>query len=628
LNRDRTGTSRLHRAEHLQKAERLQRAVRVLKQASSFGSARDRRAWRAAHRVADDATPKFVNTLLLNVRDTKSQVNVANLSRQVASGNVTGIQRALIKPGLNDDLRRLYRGQIQDTLNEAGVASVKLQPKVLAATFGRFDLTNPRAVEWARTKAATLVVAIEESTMQTIRTVIADGIQNGVPVRTTARKLRQSIGLTSRQWQSVNNFEDKLIRAGASRAAAEKGAERFSKVVLRRRAENIARTETIAAGFQGRTELWDQAHDRGLIDRAEVKRKWIVTPDDRLDKFICLPMSGQTVGMEQPFITGQGNPVPGPPAHPQCRCDVILVIPGDSIFDDPTPRSASRAAQEGGTGIGTAARVLTPGGRPAVTTPGAVGSQVPAGTTASTTITPPSTQVPAGRRALRARPGEEPLTLPTGPPRPAPGPAAVTPEEVFTRHPNLESMRGNLIVEDFTDFRVREVVDDLALLSDNILKQMADKGVQYQVTATKTIPEMLGSPSLGKKRPPGWKSGTWKDVRGGYFSRASTGESKVLINVNKTGGSSSVALHEYGHAIGDKLGLNFASELKAANIRNLDGLPKYFTQGGKRGTRGRREMLAESTAMWHKPIGNLTGKQRVAAFVDEDFANWLDKQLR
>lgn len=572
---------------------------------------------------------------------------------------MTGIQRALIKPGLNDDLRRLYRGQIMDTLNEAGVASVKLQPKVLAGVFGRFDLTNPRAVEWARTKAATLVVAIEETTMQTIRTVIADGIKNGVPVRTTARKLRQSIGLTSRQWQSVNNFEDKLIKAGASQAAAQKGAERFSKVVLRRRAENIARTETIAAGFQGRTELWDQASDRGLIDKSEVKRKWIVTPDDRLDSAICLPMSGQTVGMEQPFITGLGNPVPGPPAHPQCRCDVILVIPGDSIFDDPTPRSASRARQEGGIGVGTAARVLTPGGRPAVTTPGAVGSQVPTGTTATTTITPPTPptptprrtrarrqapadstpsrtiqpgqtpagQAPPGFRRVQTRPGEEPIFLPA-PGQRLPRPSDVTPEEVFTRHPNLESMRGNLIVEDFADFRVREMVDDLALVSDNILKQMADKGVQIQLSTTKTIPEMIGSPRLAKKRPPGWKSGTWKDVRGGYFSSPITGEGRVVINATKTGGSTSVSLHEYGHAIGDKLGLNGASELRAANIRNLDKLPRYFTQGGARGTRGRREMLAESTAMYYKPLGQLTGKQRVAAFVDEDFANWLDKMLR
>lgn len=535
---------------------------------------------------------------------------------------MTGIQRALIKPGLNDDLRRLYRGQIRDVLNEAGVASVKLQPKVLAATFGRFDLTNPRAVEWARQKAATLVVAIEESTMQTIRTVIADGIQNGVPVRTTARKLRQSIGLTSRQWQSVNNFEDKLIRAGASRAAAEKGAERFSKVVLRRRAENIARTETIAAGFQGRTELWDQASDRGLIDRDEVKRKWIVTPDDRLDKFICLPMSGQTVNMDQPFITGQGNPVTGPPAHPQCRCDVILVIPGTSVFDDPPERrSASRERS-----------IVTP----QVSTPGTA-----ARTAATTTITPPTTQipagqVPAGRRALQARPGEQPLTLPTGPPQPPPRPINPTPEEVFQRHPQLEVLRGRINIENFADPRVRDVVDDFARISPRVLKKAAKAEVNFGVSATKSVPDMLGLPEMNRRRPRGWQSGTWRQVGGGYFPSKNT----ALVSVGRRGASQSVALHEYGHAIGRNLvevgtpkgarfvSLDAATATRDANRRVWDKLPRYFKQGGRGGRVGSEEMFAESTAFYYKPPPGMTGKEAVERFVDKDFAKWLDKQLK
>ena len=588
------------------------------------------------HGIADRNTPRVTNTLILEVRDTKRNVNLTGLSRAVAAGNVKGIEDALLLTDLDAGLKAKYGKQIGEVLNEAGIANVKRQPKVLAATFGRFDLTNPRAAEWARQKSSTLVREITEGSKLTIRRIVADGIENGVPVRTTARRLRSSIGLTQRQWTSVSNFRERAIDAGMSLPRAEKVADRFAQKVHRRRAELIARTETIDASIQGRTELWDQAADRGLIEQDKVQRMWIVTPDDRLDSLICLPMAGQKRGLKEQFLTGDNRLVNGPTAHPGCRCDVILVIPGTSVFgQDPDERSASQRRQAGTVftpegkvvprRLPPGLNLLTPGGKPAVTTPGAAGSQVPAGTTASTTITPPTPKPPT-RRALRARPGEEPLTLPTGPPRPAPGPAAVTPEEVFTRHPNLETMRGNLIVEDFTDFRVREVVDDLALLSDNVLKKMADKGVEYRVTATKTIPEMLGSPGLAKKRPPGWKRGTWKDVRGGYFSRGD--EAKVLINVNKTGGSASVGLHEYGHAIGDKLGLNLAPELRAANIRNLDNLPSYFTQGGRRGTRGRREMLAESTAMWHKPIGNLTGKQRVAAFVDEDFANWLDKQLR
>ena len=148
----------------------------------------------------------------------------------------------------------------------------------------------------------------------------------------TARRLRSSIGLTDRQWQSVANFQNKQIKRGVSANVAQGKADRFALKVLRRRATNIARTETIKSGFQGRQELWSQARDRGLIDPTTTKRRWIVTPDDELDEATCEPMAGQEVGMDEMFVTGLGDPVEGPPAHPQCRCDVVIVIPGRSLF--------------------------------------------------------------------------------------------------------------------------------------------------------------------------------------------------------------------------------------------------------------------------------------------------------
>ncbi len=315
----------------------LSRLERVLKAASKFRSKRNRRAWQTTHRIADKAVPRFAGTLLFEVRNTQKKINVAALSRAVASGNISEMEKLLLLPDLDANLKRKYRKQMHDVLNEAGVASVKLQPKVLAGAFGRFDLTNPRAVRWAQQKSATLVAAdITPSVQATIRTVIASGIRDGVPVRETARRLRSSFGLTPNQWNSVANFQNKQLAAGVTPKRAQESAEAFSRKVLRRRALNIARTETIDAGVQGRAELWDQAADKGLIDRSKVTRQWIVTPDDRLDEIICAPMpdmaENQNVKIDGMFTTGIGDLVSGPPAHPQCRCDVILNIPGPSLF--------------------------------------------------------------------------------------------------------------------------------------------------------------------------------------------------------------------------------------------------------------------------------------------------------
>lgn len=310
--------------------------VRVLKAALKFRGKKDRRSWLTTHRIADKHRPRMVSTLLTETRGIRNKVNVARLSRAVAAGNVAEMEATLLLPSLDANLKRKYNRQMRNALNEAGVASVKLQPKVLAGAFGNFNLTNPRAIAWAQQRSATLVAEVTNSVKATIRTMIAQGIEQGIPVRTTARRMRDTVGLTTRQADAVQNFRAKQLARGVPADIAEKRTARYNTLQLQRRAEMIARTETIDAALQGRAELWDQAADKGLIDRDKATRRWIVTPDDLLDEFICEGMdrnpNNQKVPLDGMFETKQGNLVHKPPAHPGCRCDVVLNVPGKSIF--------------------------------------------------------------------------------------------------------------------------------------------------------------------------------------------------------------------------------------------------------------------------------------------------------
>ena len=275
----------------------------------------------------------MVNTLLTELRGVRSKISVRAVSLAVASGNVSAIESALLLPSLDAALKRKYNSQIRAVLNDAGVASVKLQPKVLAGSFGSFDLTNPRAVEWARQKSSTLVAEVSNGQKAFVRRVIAEGIDEGIPVGQTARRLRDRIGLTVREEESVQNFQNKMFAKKVPLSAAEidKRTARYARLVLKRRAEKIARTETIDAAIQGRKELWRQAVDKGLLDEEKVTQRWIVTPDDLLDSFICAPMAGVEVGLDEQFILPDGRAVDGPTAHPHCRCDVILIVPKPDI---------------------------------------------------------------------------------------------------------------------------------------------------------------------------------------------------------------------------------------------------------------------------------------------------------
>jgi hypothetical protein len=55
-----------------------------------------------------------------------------------------------------------------------------------------------------------------------------------------------------------------------------------------------------------------------------------VAEDDRLDTVICEPMphlpENQNVPVDGDFVTGTGQRIMTPPAHPNCRCAVALVL--------------------------------------------------------------------------------------------------------------------------------------------------------------------------------------------------------------------------------------------------------------------------------------------------------------
>jgi hypothetical protein len=125
---------------------------------------------------------------------------------------------------------------------------------------------------------------------------------------------------------TVNETIRRLVRDGGPRGlvalrgvAGEEGAivELIPEGLFARyesRAETYVRTEVAAAySFQFREGL----HDARRI-LPDLMRRWCC--DGKACPQICMPMDGQVVALEQPFIGGDGSTIEGQPAHPRCRC--------------------------------------------------------------------------------------------------------------------------------------------------------------------------------------------------------------------------------------------------------------------------------------------------------------------
>jgi hypothetical protein len=179
------------------------------------------------------------------------------------------------------------------------------------------DGVNPEAVRWAERQAARLVRNVNADTRLAIRALIVAAEARGIAPRDVARRIRNIVGLLPAQVEAVVRYEARLLEQGVAPATAAKRAQRYAEAQLRVRALRIARTELASATNHGQQALWQLAKLRGVLP-ADTRRVWIATHDDLLDRHICLPLDGETAGLDEPFPGGHMVP----PAHPGCRCAV------------------------------------------------------------------------------------------------------------------------------------------------------------------------------------------------------------------------------------------------------------------------------------------------------------------
>lgn len=180
----------------------------------------------------------------------------------------------------------------------------------------RFDGKNLAAQRAAKKAAARAVTIVTNETKAAIRAVIVRAIADGIDPYTAARMIRPMVGMTGPQAMAAMNFLSEMQNSGLSPARIDAAMARYVAKAIRLRAKTIARTELMTALNAGANESFLQARAAGLLGHNAMK-VWITTPDDACA--VCIPMDGQRVPLDKEFG------IPGPPAHPNCRCTISVV---------------------------------------------------------------------------------------------------------------------------------------------------------------------------------------------------------------------------------------------------------------------------------------------------------------
>jgi phage portal protein BeeE len=275
--------------------------------------------------IADKLAPKWRRLFIQAVKEAQGRVSLDQLARALASGDLNRVERLLQLKDLFAALKdpEAVPGLLRQTTQAAGDAAAQTLGDALGLDMA-FDAHNPAVVAWLQSNADELLVNFEQATGVAVREVIETAFKEGLPVDEAAKLIQSVIGLDERRATSVANFRDELVASEADNI--ETRVAKYAAASLADRALTIARTETIRAANGGQNLLWQQAADAGQLIPERTVRVWIVTEDDRLDTEICEPMDGQEVGLEEPFVTGEGEEIDHPPAHPNCRCAIGLRI--------------------------------------------------------------------------------------------------------------------------------------------------------------------------------------------------------------------------------------------------------------------------------------------------------------
>jgi len=297
-----------------------------------------------------------------NIR-TRAQLNA--IAAAIERGDIAGAVRSV---GLDPASFRPFDRTIEQAFEAGGQKTLGIVPAVARGDGARlrvdFNIRNPTAETWLRTHSGTKIVQIIEDQRTMVRTHLTESMTQGIGPRTaaldlvgrinptTGRREGGVLGLTSSQAEWVRNYRQEVANGSSAALNRNLRDKRFDAAVqrsirtgepipadtqsamvnayknraLRNRAETIARTEAMASIHQSQEEAMRQAMEAG-IDPDSVGYVWRTAADSSRVRDSHATMNGQEVGVDEPFVTGNGVRLmyPGDPDGPpeeiiNCRC--------------------------------------------------------------------------------------------------------------------------------------------------------------------------------------------------------------------------------------------------------------------------------------------------------------------
>ena len=297
----------------------------------------------------------------------ENDINLAQVTRLIEEGNFAAIP-ALVNDAAVAAAFVAFTKEMQGAYIAGGTYGEQIA-NASRIQFS-FDVTRPNNAAYYNQYQANRIVQISQEAQKTVTQILAREVPAGTPPAKTARMIRDNIGLTTKQEQAVSNYraylsarnldnpqQREMMRNalnrelrdkrmdGAIRRALEsekpltqaeidKRVNAYRRKYIKRRSENIARTESTRLLNGGSYQYWQDAAAQGVVDADQIVRRWIYTKDGRTrDAHVSIPsMNPDGVGLRESFKSPLGQiRFPGDPSASaanvvNCRCTVFTRV--------------------------------------------------------------------------------------------------------------------------------------------------------------------------------------------------------------------------------------------------------------------------------------------------------------
>lgn len=282
--------------------------------------------------IADRLEPRVQKRFLDLMQYVRRHVKLSDLSNALATGDLAKAETLLTR-NLSMNLAVMVT-LLRDAFVQAGEITVQKLPPKLNAGGLNFSSVSPAVTNFINSYSLGLVSGLSTTTRDAIRVILRDANLYGGHPRTQAAQIRNMLGLTPLQAQSIARLTRTLQESGLPPGRVAQLISKRSERLIKDRALNIARTETMRMLNEGKQAAWNQLVESGILPQGTLK-KWIVAHDDRLCP-ICTTLDEAVIGVQSSFTTtvefsatrAQQFTTSVPPIHPRCRCTVGLYFKG------------------------------------------------------------------------------------------------------------------------------------------------------------------------------------------------------------------------------------------------------------------------------------------------------------